>query len=313
MRAVAVRALGGPPELLDAPMPSPAPGEVRVRLEAAGVNPFDWKIADGVLRGRPHQFPLVLGVDGAGVVDALGPRSGKFRVGDRIFGSFLHDPVGVGTYAEYATVPESNAVIRVPEGLSSEVAATLPTSGMTAAEALEQLRVPRGGSLVVVGASGGVGSLVVPLARAAGLRVVAIARPTSHARLVELGAERAVDASGPDPIAEVRAALPSGADALLDLMSDAAGFARWSGVVRPGGAVATTLNAAAPSSAIRTMNVNLAPRADLLERLTKAIADGQLRPPAATVVDLAAAPGVVAVGRTGRLAGKTVIRLRPTA
>jgi NADPH:quinone reductase-like Zn-dependent oxidoreductase len=312
MQAVAVKEFGAVPELLELPVPTPGAGEVRVRMEGAGINPFDWKIADGVLKSsRPHIFPLVLGVDGAGTIDALGPGVVRFRVGDRIFGQFLHDPVGTGTYAERALVPESKAVGRIPSSISSWEASAIPTAGMTALDALDTLGLSSGQTLLVVGASGGVGSFTVPLAAEAGLRVIAVARPGSHERLRSIGATEAIDPSKPAAQAALRAAHPAGVDGLLDLASDGPTFARWAATVRPGGTAATTVHAAGPVDGVRTVNIDLMPRAELLERVGAMVAGGRIRVPLERVISLSEAPAVVAEGRKGRLTGKTVIRLDP--
>jgi NADPH:quinone reductase-like Zn-dependent oxidoreductase len=318
MRAVGVRAFRGAPELLDAPVPAPAFGEVRVRMEGAGINPFDWKIVDGIFDGhRPHVFPLILGVDGAGTVDAVGPGVRRLNVGDRVFGQFLHDPVGTGTYAEYATVPETNALALIPSALSSWEAAALPTSGMTALDALDEVHLRPGETLLVVGASGGVGSFVVPLAAAVGLRVVAVARSTSHARLRGLGAAETIDAGTQDPVGAVRQAHADGVAGLLDVVSDASAFARWASLVRPGGTAASTVFVAGKLpgavTGVRTLNIDLQPRASLLDRLAEGVIAHKLRSPVERTIALSEAPSAVAESRAGRSTGKTVIRLGPDA
>jgi NADPH:quinone reductase-like Zn-dependent oxidoreductase len=189
MRAVAVRAFRGAPELVDVPPREAAEDEIRVRLQAAGVNPFDWKILDGIFDGRrPHVFPLIAGVDGAGEVESVGAQVRRFHVGDRVFGSFLHDPIGVGTYAELAPVPERNAIASLPAPVTFVEAAALPTAGMTALEAVDRLALRSGETLVIVGASGGVGSIATGLAAQRGIRVIASARPDSEKLVRALGA-----------------------------------------------------------------------------------------------------------------------------
>jgi len=310
MRAAAVRAFKAPVELIDLPARSPAGGEVRVKLDYAGVNPFDWKIVDGVLDGhRPHEFPLILGVDGAGTIDAIGPSVTAFRVGDRLFGSFLHDPIGRGTYAEQVTVPVTNALLRTPDVLSSDRAAALPTAGMTALDALDTIGAVPGSVLVVVGASGGIGSFLVPLAASLGLHVVAVARRPSHGRLLALGASQVIDAEAADGPAQVRAQHPRGVGGLLDLVGPAEAFRRWAGVVQNGATAATTVYAATPVPGIRTVNINLQPRAELLDRLAREVVAGRLRVPLERTAALADAPTIVLEGRAGRLSGKTVLRL----
>jgi len=315
MRAVAVRAFRGTPELIDLDPPTPGPGEVRVRMVAAGLNPFDWKIIDGVLSGaRPHRFPLVVGVDGAGRVESLGPGTSRFQVGDPIFGQFLHDPVGIGTMAEMATVPESIGVTRFPESLGPVEAAALPTAGMTAVDALDRLALPSGGSLILVGASGGIGLFAVQLARARGLRVTAVARGESEDRLLELGASSFVAFGPADLPGRIRAVHPNGADGLLDVVSGPADFARLAGTVRSGGRAASSVGAAEAKTpgappGVSFVNLSLQPRSDQLERLLRDVVDRHLTIPLGQVVPLAAAPAAIAASRSGRTTGKTVVRV----
>ncbi len=316
MRAVAVTRFREPPHLMDLPAPAAGRDEVLVRVEYAGINPFDWKIADGIFEGRrPHVFPLVLGVDAAGVVEAAGPEVTRFHVGDRIFGQFLHDPVGTGTYAELTPVPEGIGVTRVPDPMKSEEAAVLPTSGMTALTSLDALALPTGASLVIVGASGGVGSFATGLAVARGLRVTAVARGGSATRLRSMRVEEVVDPNEGDPVASVARIHPSGMDGLLDTMSDRPGFARWATVVRRGGAAATTTFSAdvgaLERAGVRGVNVNLQPAAPLLERLAKVVVDHHVPVPLERRIGLPEAPEMVADLKAGRAHGKTVVGLRP--
>jgi NADPH:quinone reductase len=315
MRAVAVREFGAIPELLEVPEPEAGRGEVKVRLHAAGVNPFDWKVADGILKNRPHVFPLVLGVDGAGVVTELGAGATRFRVGDSICGQFLHDPVGIGTYAEYATVPEGIGVAKIPPRLGFSPAAALPTSGMTALEAIEFLAPARGSTTLVVGASGGVGSFAVQLAFGRGAQVIGTARGNGADRVRALGAAEVVDPEHGDPVAQVRALHPGGVDALLDLGSDRATFARFAELVRDGGAATTTVYVADEQAlgrrGIRAHNIDLQPRSELLTRLLAEAAQGRLQIPVETEVQLSEAPQAIAASRARTSVGKTVVRIRP--
>jgi NADPH:quinone reductase-like Zn-dependent oxidoreductase len=316
MRAVAVRAFREAPELMDLPRPSPRPGEVLVQMAAAGVNPFDWKIIDGMFDGRrPHVFPLVLGVDGAGRVEAVGAGVSRFRPGDPIFGQFLHDPVGVGTFAEFATVPESIGVSQFPSDLGPVEAAALPTAGMTALDSLDRLELAVGSTLLVVGASGGVGSFATQLAAARGIRVIAVARPASTDRLRALGAREIVDASSEDLVERVRAVQPDGFDCVLDMVSDRSRFARMAALVRPGGRIATTVFVADPPPAqargVLAINIDLKPSSALLDRLVQETVTRHLRVPVERRVPLSEAPEAIAESRSGRAAGKTVIVVCP--
>jgi NADPH:quinone reductase-like Zn-dependent oxidoreductase len=312
MRAIAVRAFRGAPEAMTLPRPEVGPGEVGVRLEAVGMNPFDAKIADGILDGlRPHRFPLVLGTDGAGVVDSVGPGVARFRAGDRVFGQFLHDPVGIGTYAEFSTVPEAIGVAKVPASLSSAEAAAVPTAGMTALDALDRLRLGAGATLLVVGASGGVGSFATSLAAAAGIRVIAAVRPEGFERSRARGAAEAVEV-GPGLGASVRRLAPTGVDALLDLMSPPDRFLETAELVRPGGSAATTVYAARAdrsAAGVALLNIDLQPTSSLLERVGRAIEEHRIPIPVERRIRLESAPEALADLRAGRARGKTVIEL----
>ncbi len=314
MRAVAVRSFRTDPELLEVAAPTPADDELLVRLEAAGVNPLDWKIVDGIYDGRrPHVFPLVVGIDGAGVVERAGPKVRHLRAGDRVCGQFLHDPVGIGTWAEFATAPDRIGIAPYPKSLSPTEAAALPTSGMTAIDGLDLVKVPAGGTLLVVGASGGVGSFATQLAVHRGITVIATARPASEAVIRSLGASELVDPSRPDLVDQVRARYPQGVDGLLDAGSDKPAFARLATLVRRGGsAVSTRFVADVSASAadgIHRVNLDLQPRRELLERLLTEIRSGDLRIPIGETLPLDDGPRALAESRARTSVGKTVLTI----
>lgn len=315
MRAVAVRRFRTPAELMDLPAPVAGPGELVVRVAFAGVNPFDWEIADGLLEGaRPHVFPLVLGVDASGTVEAVGPGVDLFRPGDRVLGQFLHDPVGTGTYAELAPVPQGIGVVPAPPGLAFPEAAALPTAGMAALAGLEDLHLTRGSTLVIVGASGGVGSFVTGMAAAQGIRITAVARAKSAPRLRALGAEEVVDPTAGDPLAVLTGVHPAGVDGLIDTMSDRTGFARFAQVVHRGGTALSTTFSADESALERTgvhgINLSLRPNAELLDRLVREVVDHRLPVPLERRIRLSESPQALAELRAGRGHGKTVVDVR---
>ena len=128
MRAVTVTEYGATPAVAELPPPVPGPGQVLIRLRAAGMNPMDRALASGAWKPMPAIFPMVLGVDGAGVVEQLGPGASRFSVGDDLFGQLLIAPLGsAGTYAEYVAVGEDAPLARVPAGLDdSRVKACAP-------------------------------------------------------------------------------------------------------------------------------------------------------------------------------------------
>lgn len=314
MKAVAVGAFRQVPELMEVEVPSPGPGEVLVRMSAAALNPFDAKIVDGILEGhRPHHFPLVVGLDGAGWIERRGPGASRFRVGDPVFGDFLHDPVGIGTVAEYSTVPESTSVALIPPELDPVRAAALPMAGMTALDALDHLGTDRGHSILIVGASGGVGSFATQLANLQGARVTAVARAGAEPRLRALGATDVVDYSSPDLIERLKALHPKGVDGLLDLVSRTPDLARFAQVVRAGGTVVTTVFTAPRDGAIRpgvrAINVDLHPTSALLDRLTRLVVTNHLSVPVERTIRFEDVGAALADLRAGRAIGKTVVQI----
>ncbi|GDY33620.1 NADP-dependent oxidoreductase [Gandjariella thermophila] len=175
----------------DLPDPLVGPDSVLIRVRAAGVNPVDYKIREGYLKGLlPHYFPIVPGWDVAGVVEATGPAAaGGLRPGDEVVAYARKDYVQHGTYAELVAVPD-RGVARKPASLDFAHAAGLPLAGLTALQALRAAEVGEGATVLVHAASGGVGHLAVQIARALGAgRVIGTASEGNHDFLRSLGAE----------------------------------------------------------------------------------------------------------------------------
>ena len=238
MRAVGITEWGGPDALrvLDLPVPEAGPGQVRIRVYAAAVNPTDTLLRDGsraeALRDVPA--PHVPGMDAAGVLDQIGPgvQTG-LQIGDPVIAIVLpHGPHGA--YAEQIVVP-AESVVRAPAGASHAEAASLLMNALTVRAALDALDLQPGQLLAVTGAAGAVGGYAVQLGKAEGLRVVADAAPSDEKLVTELGADVVVP-RGDDFGARVRQVFPGGADGLVDaaLLDEQAVPA-----VRDGGAIAT--------------------------------------------------------------------------
>ena len=192
MKATRVSRFGGPEVLqyVDVPIPEPEPGQVRIAVRAAGVNPVDiGNLADGTWAGIA--LPWIPGYDVAGVIDAVGADVTGVRVGTRVM-AMTDFPRGAGGYAEYAVV-EHDAVAELADNTPYSVAAAAPIAAETALEVLRRLDLGVGERLLVLAASGGVGSFLVQLAALRGLRTVAMGRPEHHQRLHNLGANLCVD------------------------------------------------------------------------------------------------------------------------
>ncbi|MGW3783630.1 NADP-dependent oxidoreductase [Micromonospora chokoriensis] len=217
MRAAAFHTFGGPEvlQVIEVATPAAGPGEVRVRVEAAGVQPYDSAVRSGwTPPGQTLRFPQIVGNDFAGVVDQTGIGVTGFRTGDEVLGWAL-----LASCAEYVVVPAGQVVAK-PAGMPWPQAGTLSASAQTAQTALEELKVNAGETLLIHGASGGVGTVAVQLALAAGAKVIGTASPANQDYLRSLGA--APTSYGDGLTDRVRALAPGGVDVALDAAGGAA-------------------------------------------------------------------------------------------
>ena len=218
MRAVAIPEFGGPEVLTvaDLPVPEPGEGEVRVRVAAATVNPTDLGMRSGNSAAALEAFPkpYVPGMELAGTVDALGPGTTRFEVGDRVLGIVVPGRTGRGAQSEFVVLPAAS-LAAIPDGTTLEEAATLPMNGLTVRRALDLLDLPAGAWLAVTGAAGAVGGYAVQVGVADGLRVIAVAGPGDEDLVKGFGAEHFIP-RGDDVAAAIRAIVPGGVDGAID-------------------------------------------------------------------------------------------------
>jgi len=242
MKAVALDKFGGPEALKTQTLPIPqiAAQEVLIKVEAAGVGAWDPYEREGrfvEITGIKPKFPYVLGTDGAGTIAAAGKDVKRFKEGDRVYAAELGNPKG-GFYAQYTAVKADNTSL-IPGHLTLEQAAVLPTDGLTALTGLEEiLDLKSGESLMVIGASGGIGHLALQLAKRLGAKVFAIASGDDGVQLAkELGADRVVDGRGDQVLNAAREFAPNGIDAAL-VTAGGEITAQALSVIRKGGRIA---------------------------------------------------------------------------
>jgi NADPH:quinone reductase-like Zn-dependent oxidoreductase len=314
MRALHVPAAGAQPQLSDLPTPQVGDGQVLIRVKAAGLNALDAGIAGGFLTGMlPHEYPLVLGRDAAGVVEAVGAGVEHVKPGDEVIGHvLLAPPIQQGTLAEYALLP-ADAVIAKPAGLSFLAAAALPLAGGAAVAAIDAIDPKPGQVVFVNGATGGVGSFAVQLLAARGVTVVATGTPADADKLTTLGATTIVDHTDRPVTSQVLAAYPEGVDAMIDLASQTTDDAPY-GVVRKGGRVAATNIIAGADEALAAAGLTGTtamgrPVREITAPLAEQAAEGALTVDVTSVVPLDRATEGLATIAAGHARGKIVVTI----
>ena len=304
-RAVIYEAFGGPGvlELREVPEPHAGPGEVRVRVTAAGLNPMDWGIA-----ARPEAaarfgitVPSGFGSDLAGVIDEAGDGATGFGVGDRVYGAALGRAV-----ADFVVVrPPAGSLWHTPEDISDEVASTLAVAGATAAAALAAIGLRPGDTVLIGGAAGGVGVFAVQLAALAGATVIGTASQGTSGFLRQLGA--APVAYGPGLADRVRVLAPGGVTAATDLFgTETAETALALGVAPE--RISTIAAGPDPPGGVRATGAfDAAP--DALQQVTDAILAGKLTVPIAARFPVGQIRDAVRLQAGGHVHGKVVVTL----
>ena len=305
MQAECIHAFGGPEvlELEDIPRPMPGARELLVRIHAAGVNPVDWKIREGLLGEQP--LPAIMGSDFSGVVEELGADVEEFRVGQEVFGSVADQS---GSYAEYAIAPITH-VTEKPPGLDHIQAAALPTAGLTAWQALfDAAHIERGQRVLIHAASGGVGSFAVQFAKWKGATVLG----TSSAQHLEflrlLDADERIDYRN-SRFEEVAREV----DVVLDTIGGETQNRSW-GVLRAGGILVSTVQPTsqerasaqhARGSFIRCDHA----RSDELATIASLVVKGDVKVYVESVLPLREAAHAQELSQKGHTHGKIVLRV----
>jgi NADPH:quinone reductase-like Zn-dependent oxidoreductase len=309
MKAVRIHEYGGPEVLRyeDAPRPEAGPGEVLIRVHAAGVNPVDWKVRAGFAKNRlKYKMPFIPGWDLSGVVEAVGSGISRLQVGDEVYSR--PDIARDGSYAEYIVVKESEVGLK-PRSIDHVHAAAVPLAALTAWQALiDAAKLSAGQTVLIHGAAGGVGSFAVQLAKIKGARVIGTASQKNHDYLRSLGADETIDYNTTrfeDHVQNV--------DAVLDTITGETADRSYP-VIKKGGVYVSIL---APPSAdkasaygVRVAHTFVQPSVEQLDEIRKLIDSGKLKIIVEKAFPLAEARAAQELNALGHTRGKIVLEVR---
>jgi NADPH:quinone reductase-like Zn-dependent oxidoreductase len=282
MRAFGLADEGAAAAMIQVPTPETGPGEVLVRVRAASVNGFDAFVASGMARGMmEHRYPVVIGKDYAGVIEAVGEGVTRFSVGDEVAGIVPPEPhLSRGSYAEFVAVLAEGYLEPKPADLDFEQAASVGLAALSALVSVDTIDPSDGDLVLVVGATGGVGAYAVQIAAARGATVVATGLAEDEDWIRELGASEVVDYSGDVPSA-VRERHPGGVDAVIVAVHLGDAFGPTAELVKDGGKLATLVGGDLDALAGRIEGVSVYGQSDpaAFARVIRMAGEGTLTVP----------------------------------
>lgn len=313
MKAIVVDEYGSPKNarLTDADIPKVKDGFLLVRMHAAAVNPFDVKIVTGMVKDWvPVEFPYVPGMDGAGEVIDIGEGVENWRKGDAVLAQFPR-----GAFAQHALISANDKKLaRKPAALDFERAAAIPEAGLTANTMVRAADLKAGQTVLIIGATGGLGLFATQLAKAKGVRVVATGKAEDEQYLRELGADEVIDYAAGDVITQMVQRYPKGIDVVLDVINMGEALLRDAEVLQESGTLVSSLGGPAQNAFGKNVTVHyiqLTAQDGDLEDLARGAAQGKLRVEIGGTYDLAQAPQALAdlLDPARHTRGKLVIRI----
>ena len=309
MKAITIQHEGAAPAPQDIDEArAPGAGEALVRVQASSVNPLDGGIAAGMLIGMlPHEYPITLGRDFAGIVEQVGEGVSGISVGDEVFGEVpaMVPPVHDGAWAERIVVSEQVLATK-PATVDTAQAGAAPLVSLTALATVDALELSSGQTVLVVGATGGVGSIVVQLAKAAGATVIAPALAEDEQFLRGLGVEEILPRDG-DLVAAVRERYPNGVDALVDTVTPYQPTP-YDGALVEGGRIASPTNAAGEGPGRTNVMHGMILNRESLERVAGLLGDGTIKVPIQQTFELFEAAEALQALSGGHTQGKIALR-----
>jgi NADPH:quinone reductase-like Zn-dependent oxidoreductase len=315
MKAIAINEFGSRDklQLMDLPMPEIKPGEILVRVKAAGVNPVDWKIREGYIKDLfPYEFPIILGWDAAGIVEKAGEEVTRFKEGDEILAYCRKPVVQGGAYAEYIVLEEEHAAIK-PKNTSFEEAASIPLAALTAYQSLfDAAQLQPGETVLIHAAAGGVGGFGVQLAKDRGAIVWGTASGSNREYVQDLGGDRVVDHTQVDFREAVRTKYHDGVDVVFDCVGGEV-LKKSADIVRKGGRLISIVDdpAGLDRADIHSDFVFVAPNSSQLTELARMVEQERLKTHLSEVLPfgLEEAKKAHELSESGRTRGKIVLVL----
>jgi NADPH:quinone reductase-like Zn-dependent oxidoreductase len=311
MRAFGIDEFGQPGSVKTLSDPKPEANEVLVRVHAAGVNVIDVWMVNGALKDMmEHRFPLIPGVEASGIVEAVGTEVDGFKKGDSVFGVSIKPFFGEGTFAELATMT-GDGIAAAPTSVSLVEVAGVAHAALTALSVIDALGPEAGRmKILVIGATGGVGSYLTQLAAKEGATVIASTRPENADYARSLGASETIDYSKGDFVELVGRAHPEGVDAIVDFYSDGPALTRLSEIVRRDGRVVSASGGADSESltqrGLQAININRASPSRLVD-LAKLIDEGTLKVSSVRPFPLADAASAIGELQDRHVRGKLLV------
>jgi len=307
MKALVVTQFGGFEnlKLTEVEKPVPGEGELLVKIKATSVNPVDWKLLAGGRGGIGPVFPYIMGWDMSGTIEERGHAARRFEIGDNVYGYIRRPELKTGTYAEYISVPEAY-LSRAPEKIALKDASAVPLAGLTAYQGLTTIgHLKSGEIMMILGASGGVGTLAIQIAKNIGAKVIAVTGPANLGYLMEMGADACLDYTDSTWVSKAECTPP-------DFIFDCVGgdiLNRGVKALKKGGRVVSTTLKSFPDETLHFSGMFVEPHSRNLDLLTDWIDKGKLNPYVSKYFTLNNAIEALKLNREGRTRGKIVINM----
>lgn len=315
MKAAAINAFGAVDtiELRDLATPKPGPGEVLVQCSYAGVNPVDAKICHGHLSKKiPHEFPLILGWEGAGTITEVGEGVSRNRIGEEVYLFARSSKVRWGTFCEFTIFP-SEHVITKPTCLTLAEASTIALTGLTAWQALvDVLALKREQTILIHGGGGGLGSFAIQLAKHLGAYVYTTVSKDKRDYASKMGADMLIDYKAGPFCEQIRFHEPNGIDTVLDTIGGETLETSYR-IVRPGGRLVSVASRAVLDPPrefeLSTDFVSVQPKGEQLKAISQLFEEGQLQPPDLQIRPLDEVVSALTEAQQGHTKGKVTLRI----